>query len=120
MNEAQTRYDYIDPQLKEKGWDSMNSRVITEHSISEGRIEITGRRAQPINADYVLEYQSKKLAVIEAKKSSLGMTEGLEQAKQYGKLMITENLECRCFHMFHIFWIMESLVRCKIFYYLHY
>lgn len=87
MNEAQTRYDYIDPQLKSKGWDSMNSRVITEHSISEGRIEITGRRAKPINADYVLEYQSKKLAVIEAKKSGLSMTEGLEQAKQYGKLL---------------------------------
>jgi type I restriction enzyme R subunit len=87
MNEEQTKRDYIDPKLKEAGWEASDVKVWMEHSITDGRIRVSGKRVRPKKADYVLEYKNKKLAVIEAKKLELGVTEGLEQAKEYGKML---------------------------------
>lgn len=92
MNEAQTRLDYIDPKLKDSGWGKENTRIIAEHPITAGRILIGGRRSQPKKADYVLEYNGKKVAVVEAKRVDLHVTEGLEQAKEYGKLLHIDNV----------------------------
>ena len=87
MNEEQTKRDYIDPKLKKAGWEASDVNVLMEHKITDGRIQVGGRRAKPKFADYVLEYKNKKLAVIEAKKFELGLTEGLEQAKEYGQML---------------------------------
>jgi len=87
MNEEQTKRDYIDPKLKKSGWEAGDVGVLMEHKITDGRIQIGGKRARPKRADYVLEYKNKKLAVIEAKKLELGVTEGLEQAKEYGEML---------------------------------
>lgn len=87
MNEEQTRYDYIDPKLKQSGWESSDTRVLTEHKITDGRIQIGGKRAKPKFADYVLEYKNTKLAIIEAKKTGLSLTEGLEQVIEYGQML---------------------------------
>jgi type I site-specific restriction endonuclease len=38
INEEQTRYNYIDPKLKQSGWGSNDSRVLTKHKITDGRI----------------------------------------------------------------------------------
>ena len=82
--EAQTRYDLIDPALKEAGWGPVEgSRVRTEYPITQGRLIGHGRRAKPLSADYVLIFRGKKLAVIEAKSKELGVTDGLAQAKDY-------------------------------------
>ncbi|EEF79338.1 EcoAI/FtnUII family type I restriction enzme subunit R [Methylophaga thiooxydans] len=90
-NEADTRADLIDPKLIEVGWGAIeNSYIRREVSITKGRIIGAGKRASALSSDYVLEYQGRKLAAIEAKKESLSYTEGVRQAKDYA-----ERLQCR-------------------------
>jgi len=53
--------------------------------ITLGRLQGDGKRARQDIADYVLIYRGQKLAVIEAKKRRLPVTEGLAQAKRYAE-----------------------------------
>lgn len=86
MNEAETRAELIDPALKAAGWGVVEgSRVQREHVITLGRLEGAGQRSKPMIADYVLVYRNTKLAVIEAKKRSLPVSEGAGQAKGYAE-----------------------------------
>ena len=86
MNEAQTRLDYIDPALRAAGWGEVEgSRIRVEFPITAGRIIGRGKRKQPLQADYVLEYRNKRLAVVEAKARDLHYTEGVGQAKNYAE-----------------------------------
>jgi len=84
MNEAETRAELIDPKLKDSGWGVVEgSKVLREHHITIGKIQTGAGRAKPVIADYILSYNGRKLAVIEAKKTKLGATEGVAQAKEY-------------------------------------
>ena len=84
MNEAETRAEHIDPDLKAAGWGVIeNSRIRREYPITLGRIESNGKRGKALTADYVLEYRNTKLAVIEAKAWDKPLTEGVGQAKDY-------------------------------------
>lgn len=84
MNEADTRAELIDPQLKLAGWgDVAESRIQREYNINAGEIRAGGIRAGQMKADYVLIYKNRKLAVIEAKSDELDVGEGVAQAKQY-------------------------------------
>lgn len=84
MNEAETRAEYVDPKLKEAGWGvAEGSKVLREFRISPGRIEPGGGLSKPEIADYVLVFNNRKIAVIEAKNESLECTEGVAQAKTY-------------------------------------
>jgi type I restriction enzyme R subunit len=92
LTEADTRAKYIDPALKASGWEydgtsvvSREVRVLREFSITEGRILGGGKRGQLKIADYVLEYNGVRLAVVEAKKFDLNYTEGTAQAIEYAK-----------------------------------
>ncbi|BAZ94429.1 type I site-specific restriction-modification system, R (restriction) subunit [Thiohalobacter thiocyanaticus] len=86
MNEAETRAELIDPALKEAGWGVVDgSRPRREVIIAPGRLIGGGRRGQRDIADYVLTYRGQNLAVIEAKKCGLPVTEGLGQAKRYAE-----------------------------------
>ena len=87
MNEAETRAELIDPALQAAGWGVVaGSRVYREH-ITSGRLLGAGKRGTPEIADYVLSFRNHRLAVIEAKRRDLPVTEGLAQAKRYaGKL----------------------------------
>ncbi|MCX6441136.1 MAG: DEAD/DEAH box helicase family protein [Actinobacteria bacterium] len=92
LNEADTRAKYIDPALKESGWEfdgtsvvSREVRVRREFSITEGRILGGGKRGKLKIADYVLEYKGLRLAVVEAKKFDLNYTDGSAQAIEYAK-----------------------------------
>ncbi|BCO30502.1 DEAD/DEAH box helicase [Thiohalobacter sp. COW1] len=86
MNEAETRAELIDPALKEAGWGVVEgSRSRREVIIAPGRLIGGGRRGQRDIADYVLTYRGQNLAVIEAKKRGLPVTEGLGQAKRYAE-----------------------------------
>lgn len=85
-NEAQTRLDLIDPVIRAAGWGVVDgSRISVEHKITEGRLVGSGRRAQPLSADYVLIYRNKKLAVIEAKAEKYPVSEGRPQAIEYAE-----------------------------------
>lgn len=88
MNEAETRAELIDPQLKACGWGVVEgSKIFREFNITAGRIQTGGVRSKKLTADYVLAYKGIKLAVVEAKSNDLGVGEGVAQAKQYaGKL----------------------------------
>lgn len=86
MNEAQTRAELIDPALKVAGWGTVEgSRILREHKIMPGRLQGNGERAKAEIADYVLEYRTHKLAVVEAKRLDLPHTEGVAQAKRYAQ-----------------------------------
>ncbi len=81
--EADTRARYIDPALREAGWDVVPGSLTSREEIAPGRITIGGKRENPMSADYVLRFRDQKLAVIEAKRSGLDAAEGVAQAKEY-------------------------------------
>ncbi|MDR0977645.1 MAG: DEAD/DEAH box helicase family protein [Endomicrobium sp.] len=84
MNEAETRAELIDPQLKESKWTSENNcKIFREFKITRPRVG--QHNAVGKKADYVLSYNNFKLAVVEAKKAGLNVNEGVEQAKDYAK-----------------------------------
>jgi type I restriction enzyme R subunit len=85
MNESETRAEYIDPKLREKGWGDGGSRVLREFRITDGRINKGGVRSKPEIADYILVYKNCKIGVIEAKALNLEATEGVAQAKAYAQ-----------------------------------
>ena len=86
MNEADTRAELIDPQIKNASWGSVEgSFVRREFKITNGEIKPGGIRASILKADYVLIYKNKKLATIEAKSDELSVSAGIEQAKDYAK-----------------------------------
>ena len=86
MNEAETRTNLILPALQKAGWGTQEgSRIREEFPIAVGRLMGQGRRGQVLQADYVLEYKNRRLAVIEAKAKSKPYTEGVAQAKDYAQ-----------------------------------
>ncbi|MDD5208951.1 MAG: DEAD/DEAH box helicase family protein [Elusimicrobiales bacterium] len=87
MNEAETRAELIDPKLLASGWGVDGSKVHREYHITDGKIQVGGKRAKPLIADYVLSYKGRKLAAIEAKSDELEVSEGVAQAKNYAEKM---------------------------------
>lgn len=86
MNEAQTKHDLIEPALRAAGWGVVEgSRLRLEFPITKGRLIGQGRRANALFADYVLEYNNRRIGVIEAKKRDDYYTQGLGQAKDYAE-----------------------------------
>lgn len=90
-NESETRAELISPKLTLDGWGKADHSIIRrEVSITAGRILGGGKRGSKLSADYVLEFQGRKLAAVEAKRESLSYTEGVRQAKDYA-----QRLQCR-------------------------
>jgi len=88
MNESETCDTYITPAVQDSGWKPSNGCIIRrEFSITAGRIQGPGQRGSPLRADYVLVHRNKKLAIVEAKKWDLSLTEGVQQAKDYAQRM---------------------------------
>ena len=81
LNEADTRAQYIDPSLERAGW--LGPNVRRELQITAGRILGRGKKAAPLKADYFLQFEGKRLAVIEAKRFDANYTEGHAQAVEY-------------------------------------
>ncbi|MBC8245637.1 MAG: DEAD/DEAH box helicase family protein [Verrucomicrobia bacterium] len=89
MNEAETRAELIDPALKAAGWGVVAESRVRREVIAPGRLQGAGKRANSDIADYVLTFRGHKLAVIEAKRRDLPVTEGLAQAKKYAARLQT-------------------------------
>ena len=69
-SEADTRALRIDPVLKSKGWDDVQTGARAKRElICPGRIAGAGRRTNPVSSDYVFIYKGQKLAAMEAKLS---------------------------------------------------
>ncbi|KKP55891.1 MAG: hypothetical protein UR50_C0014G0006 [Parcubacteria group bacterium GW2011_GWC1_34_10] len=90
MNESETRAEYIDPKLKDKGWGEGESKVLREFRITDGKILAGGARSKPEIADYILVYKNCKIGVVEAKAENLEATEGVAQAKTYAQKLHIE------------------------------
>jgi len=89
LSESTTCMRLIDPKLKESNWDLEN--IVREYKITRGKIVPDGRsgkRNDPLIADYVLQLGSNyKVAVIEAKSSDKEPDHGMQQALNYAKMM---------------------------------
>ncbi|REC40903.1 EcoAI/FtnUII family type I restriction enzme subunit R [Chryseobacterium sp. 5_R23647] len=86
MNESETRAELIDPHLKAQGWGEIkDSRIRREYPITKGQLLGNGRRSNPDKADYILQYNNRNIAVVEAKSTDSYYTDGLVQAKKYAQ-----------------------------------
>ena len=84
--ESGADYTHNDRSEKKKIALKLGSCVVRrEFKITNGEIKPGGIRAGIIRADYVLVYKNRKLAVIEAKKEDLPVSEGISQAKDYAQ-----------------------------------
>ena len=87
--ERDTCRDYVLPRLKAAGWS--DDQIQEQFPITDGRITNVGnrhRRGAALRADYVLEYRpGVPVAVIEAKREFAIPGKGLQQAKNYGRLL---------------------------------
>ncbi len=84
-SESDTRANYIDPELKKSLWLAEN--IKREYYFTDGRKALWNKRWARKFADYILHYKWVNLAIIEAKKKDLEITEWLEQVKEYGKIL---------------------------------
>lgn len=90
MNEADTRAELIDVQLRDAGWGVIpETKIHREFPINAGEIRAGGIRAGQMKADYVLSYKNRKIAVVEAKSDEVEVGEGVAQAKLYGDKLKT-------------------------------
>ncbi|MDO5462907.1 MAG: DEAD/DEAH box helicase family protein [bacterium] len=87
MNEAQTRKDLIDPALRDAGWEDAPAKVAVEQMVAPGRIEHDGRSHKPLFADYVLMYEGRRIAVVEAKSNEKSVDAGEAQARFYAEAL---------------------------------
>lgn len=83
--EAETRTNRILPVLQAAGWGKVEGSRIREEVICPGRIQVGGKRANPLSCDYVLIYKGQKLATLEAKRAGLSHREGVAQTKEYAQ-----------------------------------
>ena len=104
MNEADTRYHLIDPQLRAKGYVSRD-QITLETILTPSPVEPSGakgrRRRGPGRTDYLLCVQVGEMpkplpiAVLEAKKESEDPLKGMQQAKGYA--------DCQRFDVKYVF-----------------
>lgn len=90
MNEATTRRELIDPQIREAKWgmnETVGSSVLAEHVFTDGRLIGAGQRGSQKKADYILTFKNQKLAIVEAKAEAKEITDGLEQVKSYAQML---------------------------------
>ncbi len=85
LSESDIRLRYIDPALAKSGWEY--EQIRTEYSFTDGRVIVRGNTAKRGNkkaVDYLLSYKRNiPLAVIEAKKNTLSVGAGMQQALDY-------------------------------------
>ncbi len=93
-NESDTRAELIDPRLRAVGWGEVDQSYARTEEPCPGRILPGGERQSKRFSDYVLVYQNKILAVIEAKKAALSFREGRAQALDYAN-----RLDCQIAYM---------------------
>jgi len=87
--EKDTCRDYVLPRLRAAGW--TEEQIQIEFPITDGRIISVGskhRRGDALRADYVLEYRpGLPIAVVEAKREHAIPGKGLQQGKNYARLL---------------------------------
>lgn len=90
LSETGIRTQYITPAILQAGWDLKN-QIFEEYPITAGRIianQNECKRLPPLKADYVLFYKRNfPIAIVEAKKNTKLVTDGIQQAINYARMM---------------------------------
>lgn len=93
MNEQETRFALIDPELRSKGWDYTIGTLRLETTLGANGFDDNGKPCK-LNAgrsDYLLRIKTSNIAqpiaiaFIEAKKRNSAVTKGLDQAIKYAR-----------------------------------
>lgn len=92
FSEQDTRVKIIDEKLKLALWNEEN--IIREYYFNAGKKFIGGKRGQRKFVDYLLKFQNKHLAIIEAKKLNKDPLDGLSQAQEYAKNLDVRFVYC--------------------------
>ena len=82
LNEANTRKQLIDRSLESIGW--KDEYLNCEYTFTDGKKTPGGGKGQQCSVDYLLQYNNTNVGLIEAKREGLPITEGLQQAQDYG------------------------------------
>ena len=92
LSESDIGDKFIRPALVQGGWDSME-QIFAQYPLRAGRVVVRGNKAYRdestvLRADYALFYKPNiPLAIVEAKKSRLSMSAGMQQAIAYAQLL---------------------------------
>ena len=82
LNEANTRKQLIDRSLESIGW--KDEYLNCEYTFTDGKKTPGGGKGKQCSIDYLLQYNNTNVGLIEAKREGLPITEGLQQAQDYG------------------------------------
>ncbi len=82
LNEANTRKQLIDRSLESSGW--KDKYLNCEYTFTDGKKTPGGGKGKQCSVDYLLQYNNTNVGLIEAKREGLPITEGLQQAQDYG------------------------------------
>lgn len=88
MTEEDIKLNFITPTILGSGW---KDKITMETKITDGRINLKGNivsREAPKKADYVLYINvNHPIAIVEAKDNNHSVSFGMQQAKEYAKMM---------------------------------
>jgi len=91
LTEADTCRKFVLPKLVDAGWDTEPHSFTEQRTFTDGRIIVSGgtiRRGKQKRADYLLRYtRDFPIAVVEAKANYKSAGDGLQQAKEYAKVL---------------------------------
>lgn len=91
MSEEDIKLRYITPAILNKDWSVEDITMETKVKLTDGKINLKGNlvaRSKPKFADYVLYYnRATPIAIVEAKDANHSVAFGIQQAKEYAKMM---------------------------------
>ena len=91
LSEEDIKLRFITPAILNKGWAFEDISMEMQVKLTDGKINLKGNlvaRSKPKYADYVLYYnRATPIAIVEAKDANYSVSFGLQQAKEYAKMM---------------------------------
>lgn len=91
MSEEDIKLKFITPKILSKGWSFDDISMEKKVKLTDGKINLQGNfviRSKAKFADYMLYYnKANPIAIIEAKDAKHTVSYGLQQAKEYAKMM---------------------------------
>lgn len=91
MSEEDIKLKFITPQILSKGWSFDDISMEKKVKLTDGKINLQGNfvvRSKAKFADYMLYYnKATPIAIVEAKDAKHTISHGLQQAKEYAKMM---------------------------------
>lgn len=91
LSEEDIKLRYITPSITNKGWSVDDITMETKVKLTDGKINLRGNlaaRERAKYADYVLYYnRATPIAIVEAKDAKHYVSSGMQQAKEYARMM---------------------------------